>query len=92
MNTPDMPDFESNPYPDKSTGVDTPNLLVRWQDNRLGKWSKLKFVSLGKTGEASLTRRIGPMGVYRSRQFELVVTDSVIFTLSAIEDRNGVLE
>ena len=85
------------PMPDTSTWPDSAEsdlekiLTIRWQDNREGHWSKLKQISLGKQGQSSLLRKLCPMGVYKSRQFELVMSDNAPFTISSIEDVNGVL-
>ena len=78
-------------YPDAGLPWVEKWLLVRWQDNRSERWSKQKMISLGKQGETNLIRKLQPMGTYRSRQFEFVLTDAVAAVISSIEDVNGVL-
>lgn len=92
MNVPtNLPDPVETPYPDYTGQSDTKIMLLRWQDNRSEKWSKAKPISLGKIGESFSVRRLSPMGTYRSRQFEFVISDPVIMLIGSIEDDNGVL-
>jgi hypothetical protein len=84
-----IPDFN---YPDYYYPEDAKTLMLRWQDNRSEKWSKIKPISLGSQGNTSLTRHLRPMGTYRSRQFELVVSDPVVVYVTQLEDDNGVIE
>ena len=78
-------------FPDADKSGAPHILELRWQDDRSGKWSKIKRISLGAVGQSELTRSIKPMGIYRSRQFEVTLTDPIPVSLSSIEDVNGVL-
>lgn len=78
-------------FPDIAEATQVKLLELRWQDNRSGRWSKLKQISLGAQGDGAITRRLSPMGHYRSRQFEFTLTDAIFCTISSVEDDNGVL-
>lgn len=55
---------------------DDPKMLIRWNDDQRG-WSNTQEVSLGKLAESSPIIPIYAKGRYRTRQYEIVVTDDV---------------
>jgi len=57
--------------------VTDPKLMIRWRDNNRANWSNEHYISLGNIGETDLILRLKRLGVFRTRQFELVVTDVV---------------
>ena len=67
-------------------------LILRWQDNRNGKWSKEHQVSLKTTGDTHLVWWKKTMGQYRSRQFEFILSDPTLFVLLSAEEVLEVLE
>lgn len=67
-------------------------LMVRWQDNKTGKWSKTWELPLGPTGSTYVTRWRCPMGIYRARQYEFTLADAVGFVLVEIEEELEVLK
>lgn len=79
-------------YPDHAATDTARYLIVRWQDDRAGKWSKEKLISLGTTGQERMDRSLQPMGMYRSRQFEFIFSEPCLFVLCAAEDDIGGLE
>ena len=52
-----------------------PVLMIRWNDDNKG-WSNVKEVSLGRIGDEEVNITIYPRGRYRTRQYEIVITDS----------------
>lgn len=61
-------------------------MLIRWNDDQRG-WSNAIEVSLGKLGEVTPIIPIYPKGRFRTRQYEIVVTDNVGVVLGeAYED------
>lgn len=67
------------------TGSSTPIMEVRVNDDGQG-WSEPEQVELGITGEAQQPIRIDMRGIYRKRQIEVTVTDSVEFVLHSIQE------
>jgi len=65
-------------------------LMLRWRDDN-GNWSNERFADLGKTGERELTARLHRLGVYRSRQYEFVLSDGAPFVLVEAEEEMEVL-
>lgn len=51
-------------------------LMLRWNDDNKG-WSNQHELSLGSVGENETVIRFHPRGVYRTRQYEVTVTDAV---------------
>lgn len=51
-------------------------LMLRWNDDNKG-WSNQHDLSLGNIGENETVIRFYPRGVYRTRQYEVTVTDAV---------------
>jgi hypothetical protein len=51
-------------------------LMLRWNDDNKG-WSNEHELSLGSVGENETVIRFYPKGVYRTRQYEVTVTDAV---------------
>lgn len=77
MNAPTpMPDAPDGAYPDAV--LETPALMtVRWCDDR-SRWSNEWQIDLGKAGDAFPTVRRHRLGMYRTRQFELVLPSPAI--------------
>lgn len=53
----------------------TPKIAIRWNDGKT--WSNEKFLSLGDEGESGLVMRIDRLGMFRTRQYEIIATDDV---------------
>lgn len=60
-------------------------LRLRYNDNNRG-WSSEIEVSLGKIGDEELQIRLYPRGVFRTRQYEIVVTDGVGVSLGSADE------
>lgn len=67
-----------------------PKFILRWNDDNKG-WSNEVEISLGEKGETEIIREIYPMGIYRTRQYELVMTDGVQFVMGDVEEDVEVL-
>lgn len=53
-----------------------PKLGLRWNSDGRG-WSKQKLLSLGQEGDTNIVIDIARTGMFRTRQYEIVVTDDV---------------
>jgi len=88
-NNADGTPYDPSHNPPNFRGVDWSHrqrgLLVRWQDQNDG-WSKYHVVDLGLQGDTRLRRRIGPMGNYRVRQYEIVHVDGIPCTICYLEE------
>lgn len=65
-------------------------LLVRWNDDNRG-WSYEREISLGNIGETETVISVDSRGIYRTRQYEFVVTDPVAVTFGDAEEDIKVL-
>jgi len=74
-------------FSDHADTVTDRYVQVRWMNDRSGRWSKTKSISLGKTGQTIIDRAIAPMGIYVSRQYEVVLSDPVKFILCGMEEQ-----
>lgn len=70
--------------------TDLPNLSVRWLTDR-EKWSKEHLVNLGFQGDAYPTARFKRMGMYHTRQYELVASSPVVALIVAVEEEAELL-
>ena len=62
------------------------SMMLRWKDDNKS-WSNEVSIGLGDTGDAEIVTRIFPMGIYRTRQYEVSVSDNVAaIYLDAEED------
>ncbi len=101
--TPLVPVFKINPeqggsgtipdrYSDHDDGTATRYLQVRFMDDRNGRWSKEKQISVGKEGEGVIPRELCPMGTYKTRQYEFVFVSNCKFALYDLEEKIRGLE
>jgi hypothetical protein len=65
--------------------VDEPVMLIRWKDDNKD-WSNYHEITLGYEGDYEIVKTIKPKGVYRTRQYEFLVTDSVGVTFGDAEE------
>lgn len=72
------------------TASDSPKLAIRWNDDNRG-WSNQKFVDLGKVGDRQMPIKIFPHGIYKTRQYEIVMSDAVPVTFGGAEEDIDVL-
>jgi hypothetical protein len=59
------------------TSGGTPYVMIKWRDDGKSTWSNEHWVSLGKIGETEFITTLHRLGIYRSRQYEIAVTDAV---------------
>jgi hypothetical protein len=69
-----------------------PQLVIRWKDDNRNSWSTEKSVSLGNIGDTMSTLDIYIGGIYVSRQWEFVMSDSVSFSIAKIQEDVEILE
>jgi len=67
-------------------GNTTPVLMLRWRDDGNKAWSNTKYIDLGKTGETDFFVSLRRLGMYRSRQYELSLTDDVPIAIADAEE------
>ena len=66
-------------------GTPTPRFAVRYRDQN-GAWSNEVYPSLGAIGEYTFLAEMFNVGIYQTRQWEIVQTDQVPFTLVSMEE------
>lgn len=59
------------------TSGGTPYVMIKWRDDGKTTWSNEHWLSLGKVGETEFITTLDRLGIYRSRQYEIAVTDAV---------------
>lgn len=62
-----------------------PACQIRWRNKR-GAWSNPRTIALGEEGEFDIIREIPNLGSYRTRQYELTMTDAAPFHLIKAEE------
>ena len=63
-----------------------PEINIRYRDNGSLTWSNIKTESMGKIGEYEFEVKFRRLGRYKSRQYEIFVTDDAPFVIgSALE-------
>jgi hypothetical protein len=72
-----------------SSGIE-PVLSIRWNDDNKG-WSNEHTVSLGSLGDYEIVKSIDTRGLFRTRQYELIVTDSVSVSIGSAEEDIDIL-
>ena len=60
-------------------------MMLRWNDDNRG-WSNEVSLSLGSIGETETVIRCFPRGIFRTRQYEIAITDSVGVTFGGAEE------
>ena len=71
----------------KTYNADASTLLLRWRDDGRPEWSNYTTLPLEAVSEQTHYTRLTRMGIYRSRQYEFVITDNVDLALMGmIED------
>ena len=63
-----------------------PKLLIRYRNDGKPNWSDYREVSLGKSGDTEIFKRISGLGSYRNRQYEIVCTAGVPLTITGLEE------
>lgn len=64
---------------------DSPHATLRWRDDGSKIWSNEVMIDLGAIGETEALVTIGRLGIYRLRQYELVMSDAAPFILMDCE-------
>ena len=66
--------------------TESPKLMLRWRDNGNKQWGNTVNIDLGKQGQDEFFEEYGPLGRYRTRQYEISITDNVPLALVSIEE------
>ncbi|MBS3777153.1 MAG: hypothetical protein KGY70_18300, partial [Bacteroidales bacterium] len=64
----------------------TPELMLRWRDDGSQVWGNSRHIDLGSIGENEQYVTLRRLGMYRSRQYELSVTDNVPIIIADAEE------
>lgn len=65
-------------------------MTIRYKlDNK--RWTETMSVDVGDVGDTYAVKQLPRGGIFRTRQIEIVITDSVPFTLKCIDDDVEVL-
>lgn len=75
----------------KVSGVTDPVFMIRWKDNNKNIWSNEHWISLGNVGVTEFIKTLYRMGAYQTRQYEIVQSDPVPFTLTGMEEEVEIL-
>lgn len=70
--------------------VPNPQVMLRWRDNQ-GAWSNEHWRSLGQVGQHRPYVEWSRLGKYRQRQYEVICTDAVEFSMGRSEELVEVL-
>ena len=62
-----------------------PKMAIRWNTDN-AYWSNERHVSLGDTGQSSLVCKLSRLGTFHTKQYEIVVTDSVPVAIGEFEE------
>ncbi len=65
---------------------DEAQLMIRWKDDNSKEWNGELFGSLGRRGDSISPIQFRRLGMYRTRQWEIVVSDNIPVTLVEIEE------
>jgi hypothetical protein len=63
-----------------------PYATIKWRDNGNSVWKKERAIPLNRIGDTEFIHRMRAMGVYKTRQYEIVVTDKTDFILVGGEE------
>lgn len=76
---------------DKEPDMTERYLVIRWQDDRRNAWSKEHTIQLGRLGQVPMTLKVPALGMYRSRQWELIAQSAVPFVIVSVEEEAELL-
>lgn len=69
----------------QGSSTTVPYAVLKWRDNGEGPWTGERHIDLGLQGNREITARLPRMGVFRTRQFELSISDSVPVNIVSAE-------
>lgn len=70
----------------KSGQLDDAVVSIRWKDNGKNQWSNYHNIPLKDQGDTNFFAKMTRLGMYRSRQYEIVHTENAPFSLAGIEE------
>ncbi len=75
----------------EGTSDDPPKLMLRWRDDGSQTWGNTHYINLGKSGDYEQYVSVRRLGMYKSRQYELSVTDDVPVVIADAEEEVEVI-
>lgn len=69
------------------SGGTEPKIIIRWRDNGRAEWKVEREISLGKLGEREYFRTLNGLGMFRSRQFSVILSDPAKLILTGMEPK-----
>jgi hypothetical protein len=60
--------------------------LIRWRDNGKAEWNTYQEIDVGPVGDRTFIYTLRPMGQYKSRQYEVLMTDAADLALVGMEE------
>jgi hypothetical protein len=70
---------------------DEPYVVVRWRDDDKAGWRNERQIPLGKIGDTEFIHRMSRTGIYRTRQYEILMSENSPYTLVGAEEDFEVL-
>ena len=64
-----------------------PRCIIRWRDNGKEEWKVEREISLGKLGHREFHRTLNGLGMFRSRQFSIILSDPAKLVLVGLEPK-----
>ena len=68
-----------------------PSVWIRWRDDGNSDWGNKIALDLGKIGYRNYVKEIRPMGIYSSRQYEIIFGDQADYVLVRVEEEMELL-
>jgi len=69
-----------------------PQVWIRWRDDGNSDWGNTITLDLGKLGYRNFIKEIRPMGIYSSRQYEIIFGDQADYVLVRVEEEVELLD
>jgi len=66
-------------------GTDEPVIAFKYRDNGSRVWKNERQVGLGNTGEYEFYRRVNGLGMFRTRQMSIILTDAAKLVLADLD-------
>lgn len=71
--------------------TNAPYIMVRYRTDGKATWSNERRISLGLLGDTDIIARMTRLGIYRTRQYEIVLTDKTPLVLVGAKEKIEVL-
>lgn len=68
------------------TDMSDVELTIKWRDNGQTAWKTERILNFGAPGRTELSKRLPNLGIYKSRQYEIVMNTNHPFAITRIEE------